>query len=97
MPKHATLPGYAAGLPLVARRSCGLWGRGTSFGVMSDHDEPHPGDRPVPRTLICGHCGEPFTCSLGGDCWCDAEPARLPLPATGDCLCRNCMRRLALR
>src|SRR5947199_6154386 len=29
MEKYATLPGYAAGLPLVARRYCGLWGRGT--------------------------------------------------------------------
>ena len=22
-------PGYAAGIPLIARRYCGLWGRGT--------------------------------------------------------------------
>ena len=29
MPKYATLPGYEAGLPMVARRYCGLWGRGT--------------------------------------------------------------------
>jgi glyoxylase-like metal-dependent hydrolase (beta-lactamase superfamily II) len=29
LPKYATLPGYAAGLPFVARRYCGLWGRGT--------------------------------------------------------------------
>jgi glyoxylase-like metal-dependent hydrolase (beta-lactamase superfamily II) len=27
--KYATWPGYAAGLPLVVRRYCGLWGRGT--------------------------------------------------------------------
>ena len=27
--KYATLPGYANGLPLVARRYCALWGRGT--------------------------------------------------------------------
>ena len=27
--KYATLPGYAAGLGFVARRYCGLWGRGT--------------------------------------------------------------------
>ena len=27
--KYATLPGYANGLPFVARRYCGLWGRGT--------------------------------------------------------------------
>jgi glyoxylase-like metal-dependent hydrolase (beta-lactamase superfamily II) len=29
MPKYATLPGYEAGLPMVARRYCALWGRGT--------------------------------------------------------------------
>jgi glyoxylase-like metal-dependent hydrolase (beta-lactamase superfamily II) len=29
MPKYANWPGYEAGLPLVARRYCGLWGRGT--------------------------------------------------------------------
>src|SRR6187455_2418284 len=27
--KYASMPGYANGLPLVARRYCGLWGRGT--------------------------------------------------------------------
>ncbi len=29
LPKYATLPGYEAGLGMVARRYCGLWGRGT--------------------------------------------------------------------
>ena len=29
MPKYATLPGYEAGLGMLARRYCGLWGRGT--------------------------------------------------------------------
>jgi glyoxylase-like metal-dependent hydrolase (beta-lactamase superfamily II) len=29
MPKYATLPGYEAGLPMLARRYCALWGRGT--------------------------------------------------------------------
>jgi glyoxylase-like metal-dependent hydrolase (beta-lactamase superfamily II) len=29
MPKYANLPGYANGLPFVARRYCGFWGRGT--------------------------------------------------------------------
>ena len=28
LPKYATLPGYEAGLQFVARRYCGLWGRG---------------------------------------------------------------------
>ena len=29
MPKYASWPGYDAAMPLVARRYCGLWGRGT--------------------------------------------------------------------
>ena len=29
MPKYANWPGYEAGMPLVARRYCGLWGRGS--------------------------------------------------------------------
>jgi glyoxylase-like metal-dependent hydrolase (beta-lactamase superfamily II) len=29
MPKYASWPGYEAGLPFIARRYCGLWGRGT--------------------------------------------------------------------
>jgi glyoxylase-like metal-dependent hydrolase (beta-lactamase superfamily II) len=29
LPKYETLPGYEAGLPMVLRRYCGLWGRGT--------------------------------------------------------------------
>jgi glyoxylase-like metal-dependent hydrolase (beta-lactamase superfamily II) len=28
-PKYENMPGYAAGLPMVLRRYCGLWGRGT--------------------------------------------------------------------
>ena len=29
LPKYAAMPGYESGLPFVARRYCGLWGRGT--------------------------------------------------------------------
>ena len=29
LPMYETWPGYAAGLPFIARRYCGLWGRGT--------------------------------------------------------------------
>jgi glyoxylase-like metal-dependent hydrolase (beta-lactamase superfamily II) len=29
LPKYAEMPGYQTGLPLVLRRYCGLWGRGT--------------------------------------------------------------------
>jgi glyoxylase-like metal-dependent hydrolase (beta-lactamase superfamily II) len=29
LPKYESWPGYAAGLPFIARRYCGFWGRGT--------------------------------------------------------------------
>jgi glyoxylase-like metal-dependent hydrolase (beta-lactamase superfamily II) len=29
LPKYENMPGYEAGLPMVLRRYCGLWGRGT--------------------------------------------------------------------
>ena len=29
LPKYESVPGYANGLPFVARRYCALWGRGT--------------------------------------------------------------------
>ena len=29
LPKYASWPGYENGLPFIARRYCGLWGRGT--------------------------------------------------------------------
>ena len=29
LPKYESWPGYANGLPFIARRYCGLWGRGT--------------------------------------------------------------------
>jgi glyoxylase-like metal-dependent hydrolase (beta-lactamase superfamily II) len=29
LPEYASLPGYEQGLPFIARRYCGLWGRGT--------------------------------------------------------------------
>jgi glyoxylase-like metal-dependent hydrolase (beta-lactamase superfamily II) len=29
LPKYESMPGYANGLPFVARRYCALWGRGT--------------------------------------------------------------------
>jgi hypothetical protein len=48
------------------------------------------------RRLNCERCGRPFDCSLDGDCWCAAEPVRLPLPATGDCLCPDCLRDLTM-
>ncbi|HEY3065547.1 MAG TPA: hypothetical protein VGL09_07125 [Methylomirabilota bacterium] len=29
LPKYEKWPGYETGLPMVLRRYCGLWGRGT--------------------------------------------------------------------
>ncbi|MCO5130619.1 MAG: hypothetical protein M9932_08630 [Xanthobacteraceae bacterium] len=58
-------------------------------------------DRPQPRRLACARCGAAFVCTLSTDCWCGAESARLPLPASGtgfaDCLCRDCLRAVAAR
>jgi len=50
-----------------------------------------------PRRLACARCGASFDCALGGDCWCAAEPYRLPMPAAqaGDCLCPACLRKTA--
>jgi Cysteine-rich CWC len=55
------------------------------------------------RRLTCERCGVEFGCA--GDrieeCWCNAEPYRLPLPALGapgrprDCLCPACLRAAA--
>lgn len=55
------------------------------------------------RSLACGHCGAPFSCTLGGPCWCGEEAFRLPLSsvvpetdgAEGDCLCPTCLRAYA--
>ena len=49
------------------------------------------------RSLVCAQCGVTFGCNLSGECWCMAEPFRLPLPETAaqDCLCPACLRRLA--
>jgi hypothetical protein len=50
----------------------------------------------VPRRLACSACGLEFSCSLSGACWCAEETARLAMPVAGeDCLCRDCLRKLA--
>jgi hypothetical protein len=37
-----------------------------------------------------------FGCDLSGNCWCDAETFRLPMPVDGeDCLCPDCLRAAA--
>jgi len=52
---------------------------------------------PPPRRLACARCGEAFECGLGGDCWCAAEPYRLPMTKASleDCLCPACLRKAA--
>jgi len=50
-----------------------------------------------PRKLACARCGAQFECALDGDCWCAAEPYRLPMTnaAAEDCLCPACLRKAA--
>jgi hypothetical protein len=53
------------------------------------------------RRLVCEACGTEFTCDSTGSCWCLAETVRLPMPVEGqagrtsDCLCRDCLHRIA--
>ncbi|MFZ0845218.1 MAG: cysteine-rich CWC family protein [Pseudolabrys sp.] len=54
----------------------------------------------APRHITCARCGAAFECGLAGDCWCAAEPSRLPMSnastaAQEDCLCPACLRREA--
>ena len=52
-----------------------------------------------PRPKVCARCGAPFDCGMAGDCWCAAEPYRLPMTnaESEDCLCPDCLRREAAR
>jgi hypothetical protein len=58
---------------------------------------PALSESPATRRLTCARCGAPFDCKLGGECWCAAEPYRLPMPDTDaeDCLCPSCLRAAA--
>jgi hypothetical protein len=48
------------------------------------------------RRLNCARCGVSFECGLGGDCWCAAEPYRLPVSNLAeDCFCPACLRAAA--
>jgi hypothetical protein len=51
----------------------------------------------APRRLACARCGAAFDCGLSGECWCAAEPYRLPLASAAieDCLCPACLRQAA--
>ncbi len=49
--------------------------------------------------VTCSRCGAAFNCSPRHDCWCAAEPFRLPMPEAGasaGCLCPTCLRTYAL-
>ena len=50
---------------------------------------------PKIRQVTCERCGREFDCRSGGECWCEAEPYRLPVPESGDCLCPDCLRKAA--
>jgi hypothetical protein len=51
----------------------------------------------APRRIVCARCGSAFDCELSADCWCAAEPYRLPMTRAllEDCLCPACMRKAA--
>ncbi|NOJ47230.1 cysteine-rich CWC family protein [Bradyrhizobium archetypum] len=50
------------------------------------------------RRLACEACGTEFGCNLSGPCWCNDEAFRMPLPVDGnDCLCPDCLRKLAMQ
>jgi hypothetical protein len=68
--------------------------------------DSRPMDFSPRRRLSCARCDASFDCGLGGDCWCAAEPARLPMPKAmdkpteqpgpaEDCLCPTCLRAAA--
>ena len=40
LPKYESWPGYANGMPFVARRYCGLWGRGTCSAMRTAKRHP---------------------------------------------------------
>jgi hypothetical protein len=47
------------------------------------------------RRLACPRCGTAFECSQSDDCWCAAEPYKLPVTSAEDCFCPTCLRRAA--
>ena len=49
------------------------------------------------RRIACARCGALFDCGLSAECWCAAEPYRLPMTkaALEDCLCPACLRKAA--
>jgi hypothetical protein len=67
--------------------------RAHSHGMTQSLGQPAA----TPRRLVCARCGTSFDCGLAGDCWCAAEPFKLPLPAAqaDNCLCPACLRKAA--
>jgi hypothetical protein len=55
------------------------------------------GSLTAPRRIVCARCGTAFDCGLSADCWCAAEPYRLPMTKAliEDCLCPECLRNAA--
>jgi len=51
----------------------------------------------APRRLACARCGATFDCGLNTECWCAAEPYRVPMTKAllEDCLCPACLRKAA--
>jgi hypothetical protein len=54
-------------------------------------------EKSASRRLACSRCGTEFVCSLAGPCWCAEEAVRLPMTVAAgeDCLCRDCLRKVA--
>jgi hypothetical protein len=50
----------------------------------------------VNRAIACARCGAAFDCGLSGECWCAAEPYRLPMTTAEDCMCPACLRKAAI-
>jgi Cysteine-rich CWC len=52
---------------------------------------------PSSRRLVCARCGAEFECGNNSECWCAAEPYRLPMTKAWieDCLCPACLRKSA--
>jgi len=73
----------------------------SAAATRNDKGTPEVNEPPSasPRRLACARCGNDFNCSLSGDCWCAAEPYRMPVTkaAIEDCLCPACLRRAAAR
>ena len=71
----------------------GLIPRQDVASPMTNRPESQP-----TRRLACEACGTEFGCNLSGPCWCNDEAFRMPMPVDGgDCLCPDCLRKLANR